>query len=120
MIRDLLVIDIFCLCQILISFLFQNIFHIRPDARIRCKTADIFCDFLGNRCGKHTGIRTRIGCQLLFIQLLHDLQCLIRADLKQLGAFVLQLRQIKQKWWIFRFFLFLCFYHLKLQRLWLH
>lgn len=94
MVRYLLVIDISGFSNPLPAFLFQ---HLRGKSRSRLvitQPADILVDFLCHSAGKHTGIRSGVCCQLLFIKLLHNAQGFIRAYLKVFGTVILKLRKI--------------------------
>ena len=97
MVRDLFIINISGGCNFFIIPLFQY---------FRCKASgwfkstqslkilmNLFC-----YCSrKYSGIGSRIGHQLFLIQFLHNLQCLIRTDLKQSGTFILKFCQIKKQ-----------------------
>ena len=72
-IRDLLVIHIACLFQTFEHIVLQDFLRKRRACRIIAKPPYILMDHLGHCRGKHTGIGSRIGRQLLFVQFLRDL-----------------------------------------------
>ena len=61
---------------------FQNRDQKVPINGNRGQSPQIFADLFCDSCRKDAGIRTGIGCQLLFIQFLGDRKCLVRADLE--------------------------------------
>ena len=105
MVRNLLIIHIPGLFNAPEHFFLQYL----PD-KIACRpeilqSSDILLYLLGHCGGKYPGIRSGVGHQLLFIQLLDNPQRFVRADLKHPGAVVLQFRQIVEQRRIFLFFL---------------
>ena len=95
MIGNLLIIYILRLCNRLIASRLHDLIRIGGYRCISLQSADILIDLLAHCRRQHPCIGSRIGHQLLLIQFLYDLQCLIRADLEQLGAHILKLRQVK-------------------------
>ena len=93
-IRNLLVIDISCLRQILIAAETQDVLKIRSRHLIFGQTVQISCNLLCHRRRKNTGVGSGIRHQLFLVQFLHNSKRLIRTDLKALGTVVLKLRQI--------------------------
>ena len=79
---DLLVIDISCLRQILITALCQDLLCKRLSVHIPTQTANVFLYLFCHRGGEHTGICSGVSDQFFLIQLLDNFQSLIRADLK--------------------------------------
>ena len=87
-----------------------------PDCLPAGKPLQIPGNLLGYRRGENSGIRSRIGCHLLLVELLGNPQGLVRADLEKPGAIVLKLCQIIQKRRVLRlFFLFHGFHNRILQ-----
>ena len=102
---NLLIVDIPGLCNSLPGGSRQNLRRKLRYPSIRLKSRKIFSDFLCHRRRKHSGVRSRVGDQLFFVELLNHPQGLVRAQLKPPGALVLQLRQVKKKGRIFLFLL---------------
>jgi len=111
MVCDLLVIHIPGLRNVFPGFHSQNLCCRSSCLLIISKAGNILIYLLGNCCRQHSGIRSRIRHQFLLIKLLHDPECFIRTDLKELGADVLKLRQVKKKGRILVFFFSLHFLH---------
>ena len=80
------------------------------------QSADIAVDLLRHRTGKHAGVGSRIGHQLLFIKLLNDLQGLVRTDVEAFRAVVLDLRQVVKQRRVPDFLLLLGLQDLRLGR----
>ena len=101
MVRNLGVISVLCFCNICKQLLFHDPLHKSTGGLKSLKPADVTADFLCHCAGKHSRISSRIGGQLLFIQVLCYLQRLVGTDFKSFCTFRLQLRKIKQKWCLF-------------------
>ena len=86
MVCDLLVIHIPGLRNVFPGFHSQNLCCRSSCLLIISKAGNILIYLLGNCCRQHSGIRSRIRHQFLLIKLLHDPECFIRTDLKELGA----------------------------------
>ena len=106
MVCDLLVVDVAGLCDRLIAACSEHLLR-----KFLCRTeilqsGNIAPDLLCHCAREHTGIGTRIGDELFLVELLHDAQGLVRADLEHARAVVLQLGKVVQKRRIFLFLLF--------------
>ena len=73
MVGDLLIVDIAGLCKALIGTLVQNFLGKAAHRLKIAQTADILCNFLCYRRGKHPGVGTRVCHQLFLVQLLDHL-----------------------------------------------
>ena len=96
-VSDLGVIGILGFSDPRIQLLCHDVFHKGLRWLIALQPADILIYFLGHRAGKYSGVCSRISGQLLLIEVLGNLQRLVRTDLKPFGALRLQLRQIEKK-----------------------
>ena len=97
MVRDLLIVHIAAGSDLFVGAAFQNGGRRLGERPKAGQARDIFPDLLCHRAGKDPGVRPWVGHQLFLIQFLHDFQRFVGAYLKQPGAFVLQLRQIKKQ-----------------------
>ena len=97
MVGDQLVVYIAGFGDALKASVLQDLRSLGGQQGIAFQSADVPSDLLRHRRGKHAGVRSGIGGQLLFIKLLGDPQRLVGTELKETGAVVLQLRQIIQK-----------------------
>ena len=75
----------------------QDLLRLRSHRCVARDAADVLLDLLRNGGREHTRIGTRVGGQLLLVELLRDREGLIRADLEQLRAVVLQLREVVEQ-----------------------
>ena len=107
MVRDLLVIDIPGLCQILITAEGKDILQIGRRRLIFGKPVQVAADLLCHCCGKDPGVRPGISHQLFLVEFLDDPERLIRTDLKAFGTVILKLRQVIEKRRIFLLLLLL-------------
>ena len=94
MIRDQLIVHISGFRDSLKGAGFQHLRRKCGQRLIAFEPADVPRDLLRDSGGKHAGVRTGIGGQLLLIEFLGDPQRFIRAELEQPGAVVLKLRQV--------------------------
>ena len=101
MVCDQLVVYIAGFGDALKASVLQNLRSLGGQRRIAFQSADVPSDLLRHSRGKHAGVRSGIGGQLLFIKLLGDPQRLIGTEFKEAGAVVLQLRQIIEKGRVF-------------------
>ena len=97
MVCDLFVIGITAFSDPFVTASRKNLLCKGSSRRILHKPLKIPVDLLCHRTGQHSGIRSRIGHQLLFIQFLRKLQRFIRTDLKTFRTFVLKFCQVIQK-----------------------
>ena len=102
---DLLVVDVAGLCDGPETAGRQDLLRLRGHRRVVCDAADVLLDLLRHGGREHTRIGTRVGGQLLLVELLRDGEGLIRANLEHLRAVVLQLRKIIEERRILRFLL---------------
>ncbi len=97
MIRNLLVVHISGLGDSLKAPIIQD-FRREPGRRsVAPQSADVLMYLLGHCRGQHSGICPRIGNHLFLIQLLNYPQSLIGTNLEELGAVILQLRQVVEQ-----------------------
>ena len=94
MVGDLLVVDVTGLRDGFKAAGRQDLLRLRGHRRVVRDAADVLLDLLRHGGREHTRISTRVGGQLLLVELLRDGKGLIRADLEHLRAVVLQLREV--------------------------
>ena len=97
MVSDFIVVCVLCLCNICMEFFRQDMVRKALCRRISFEFVQIFVDLFCDGCRQYSCVRSRICRELFFIQVLRDLQRLIRADLEAFGALSLQFRQIEEQ-----------------------
>ena len=93
-IRDLGVVGVARLPDLLPGISRQDLFRKGADLRHRPQAGNVLPDLLRHCTGEDSCVRSGIGHQFLFIEFLNDLQSLVRADPEPAGTVVLQFRQI--------------------------